>query len=42
MMFKITILQRLYNISDDQTEYQINKVCAIFSLIMMNLTYALC
>ena len=24
MMFKIIILQRLYNISDDQTEYQIN------------------
>nr|WP_249417303.1 transposase [Treponema phagedenis] len=24
MMFKIIILQKLYNISDDQTEYQIN------------------
>ncbi len=24
MMFKILVLQRLYNISDDQTEYQIN------------------
>ena len=24
LMFKIIILQRLYNISDDQTEYQIN------------------
>ncbi|WP_244951131.1 IS5 family transposase [Treponema phagedenis] len=24
MMFKIVILQRMYNISDDQTEYQIN------------------
>ncbi len=23
-MFKILVLQRLYNISDDQTEYQIN------------------
>ncbi|WP_414820277.1 transposase [Treponema phagedenis] len=23
-MFKIIILQKLYNISDDQTEYQIN------------------
>lgn len=24
MMFKILVLQRLYNLSDDQTEYQIN------------------
>ena len=24
LMFKILVLQRLYNISDDQTEYQIN------------------
>lgn len=24
MMFKIVVLQRLYNLSDDQTEYQIN------------------
>jgi len=24
MMFKILILQKIYNISDDQTEYQIN------------------
>jgi hypothetical protein len=24
MMFKILILQRIYNISDDQTEFQIN------------------
>ena len=24
LLFKTTILQRLYNLSDDQTEYQIN------------------
>ena len=24
MMFKILVLQRIYNLSDDQTEYQIN------------------
>ena len=26
MMFKILVLQRLYNLSDDQTEYLINDI----------------
>ena len=33
LLFKILILQRLFNISDDQAEYQIND-CASFMIAM--------
>ena len=37
MMFKILVLQRLYNLSDDQTEYQINDRMSFMRFLGMNL-----
>ena len=37
MMFKILVLQRLYNLSDDQTEYQINDRMSFMRFLGINL-----
>lgn len=37
IMFKILVLQRLYNLSDDQTEYQINDRMSFMRFLGMNL-----
>ncbi|MDO5396449.1 MAG: IS5 family transposase [bacterium] len=37
MMFKIIVLQRLYNLSDDQTEYQINDRMSFMRFLELNL-----
>ena len=37
MMFKIIVLQRLYNLSDDQTEYQINDRMSFARFLGLNL-----
>ena len=37
MMFKILVLQRLYNLSDDQTEYQINDRMSFVRFLGINL-----
>ena len=37
MMFKILVLQRLYNLSDDQTEYQINDRLSFMKFLGLNL-----
>ncbi len=38
MMFKILVLQRLYNISDDQTEYQINDRMSFMRFLGLSLS----
>lgn len=43
MMVKILVLQRLYNLSDDQTEYQINGITrAWMNIGITNLVYNFC
>ena len=37
MMFKILVLQRLYNLSDDQTEYKINDRMSFMRFLGINL-----
>ena len=37
MIFKILVLQRLYNLSDDQTEYQINDRMSFMRFLGINL-----
>ena len=38
LMFKILILQRLYNLSDDQTEYQINDRLSLMRFLGLGLS----
>ncbi len=38
MMFKILVLQRLYNLSDDQTEYQINDRMSFMRFLGLDLS----
>lgn len=37
-MFKILILQRLYNLSDDRTEYQINDRLSLMRFLGLGLS----